>query len=165
MIPEIFSNQYSESQGVFLLLLPSWSILVICSTWVVAVESIMEGAQFARIMIKQAIFTILVSLILSIFTHQEFLYSLLAGIFVGEIYVSWKSYDMIRGIRSPGITLNELFSCTTFCMIFCACYSVSIILESIELMFITIFANIFWMWGSKWSFQIPKIGPMGAGQI
>jgi len=89
LIPEIFSNQYRESREVFLLLLPSWSIIVVCSTWVVAVESIMEGVQFARIMIIQAILTILVSLIFSIFAHQDFLYSLLAGIFIGEVYVSW----------------------------------------------------------------------------
>lgn len=165
LIPEIFSNQYIESRDVFLLLLPSWSILVICSTWIVAVESIMEGVKFARIMINQAILTILVSLVYSMLTNQEFLHSLLVGIFVGEVYVSWQSYDMIRKIMSPGIPIGELFFSITFCIILCACYSVSIMIVSFELMAVTISANVFWMWKSKWSIKIPKIEPSGAGEI
>jgi O-antigen/teichoic acid export membrane protein len=153
LIPFLFANDYSDSQLTFILLLSSWGLMTISSTWVVGVESLLEGRKYAILMLSQLFITMLVAIILS---WGNSLYAAIFGVISGELLILWQSFRMIGKNGSFPMNYAEAGSFILVYLFLSFGYAFSFMSANITFALITIIANLFWMWRTKWTPTIPK---------
>ena len=155
LIPVLFTENFSQSQLVFLLLLPSWGLMSINSTWVVAVESLLVGSKFATMMLGQLFITIFAAITISIW---DSLYGVIIAVFLGEIFVFVTAYAMVRKNTSFHVEISNLFSFISTFFTFLAGYSIAVYLNEISFFSLVAVAHLIWMWWTKWRPEIPDVG-------